>query len=359
MHTQAKDSPTQSLQAESPKRNYPFNCWWVAAAADEVTREPLCRWLLDQRVVLYRTENGAVAALEDRCAHRWAPLSGGQLVGDDIACPYHGFRYNARGICTFVPTQSHVPAALKVKSYPVREYAGFIWLWTGDVAKADPGLLPEIAWAADPAYFVTLRRYNGELRCNYMLLQENLMDLTHIPYLHAGAYAEYGGWHKAPEVKITDRSVTYVQRDSGVPFPCTLVHIEAGKRVNRIDRGTFASPACTLIGSEYEDPAPADGQRGRYNAQVLHCVTPISPGRCHYWNVFAFDFGQEIFKSHEAPAAEWDAIVKQDRTAVEAIQTTIDEDVNGDRVPKVLVRADAAAVEAQRIVQKMLQAESG
>ena len=125
-------------QTHGSKRNYPLNCWWVAAAADEVTRQPISRWLLEQRVALYRAENGTVVALEDRCAHRWAPLSRGRVIGDEIACPYHGFRYNARGACTLVPTQSHVPGALKVRSYPIREYAGFVWLWMGDAETAAP-----------------------------------------------------------------------------------------------------------------------------------------------------------------------------------------------------------------------------
>src|SRR5882762_4674878 len=104
------------------QRNYPSNCWWVAAPAEDVTRKPICLWLLEQRVVLFRTEGGAIAALEDRCAHRWAPLSEGKVIGDEIACPYHGFRYNTRGACTHIPTQSHVPQRVQVRSYPVREH---------------------------------------------------------------------------------------------------------------------------------------------------------------------------------------------------------------------------------------------
>src|SRR6266700_3941829 len=78
------------------KRHYPRNCWWVVATIAEVTRNPISRWLLEQPVTLFRTEQGVVTALEDRCPHRGAPLSQGRLLGDEIACPYHGFRYNTR-----------------------------------------------------------------------------------------------------------------------------------------------------------------------------------------------------------------------------------------------------------------------
>jgi phenylpropionate dioxygenase-like ring-hydroxylating dioxygenase large terminal subunit len=176
-------------------RNYPLNCWWVAGAAAEVTRKPLSRWLLEQRVVLFRTEEGAPVALEDRCAHRWAPLSQGRLIGNEIACPYHGFRYDTLGKCTLVPTQSQVPAALKVRSYPVREHGSFVWIWMGDLERADPALLPDISWFTDPGYLQV--RCFGEARCNYMLLQDNVMDLTHIPYIHGDV--QFEGWQQGPD----------------------------------------------------------------------------------------------------------------------------------------------------------------
>jgi len=341
-------------------RNYPFNCWWAAAATDEVSRKPLSRWLLEQRVVLFRTAAGDPVALADRCAHRWAPLSDGKLIGDDIACPYHGFRYNADGVCTLVPTQAHAPTAMKVKSYPVREHASFVWIWMGDPAQADGALLPELPWFTDPAYFIPLRAYNGELKCNYLLLQENLMDLTHIPYVHAGAYEQYGGWHKAPEVKATDRSVSFVQRDSDVLLPpsfASALGIEAAKRVNRTDRGTFTPPACTVIGSEYQDLTPVKGQRDHCNTRVLHCVTPISPQRCHYWIAVALDFGHEIANFAEESMAGWDVVIKQDQSILESIQLTLERDRRDNDTPEVFVRADAAAVEARRSVKRLLEAE--
>jgi len=75
----------RSVQTRGSKRNYPSNCWWVAATSEEVSRKPISRWLLDQRIALFRTQEGAPVALEDRCAHRWAPLSQGKLIGDEIA----------------------------------------------------------------------------------------------------------------------------------------------------------------------------------------------------------------------------------------------------------------------------------
>ena len=341
------------------KRNYPFNCWWVAAIAEEVTSKPLSRWLLEQRVVLFRTKDGTVSALDDRCAHRWAPLSQGKLIGDEIACPYHGFRYDTRGACTHVPTQFKVPPTLRVGSYPVREHGTFVWIWMGDPAKADPALLPEIPWFTDPTYF-QLRGYLGEVRCNYMLIQENVLDLTHIPHLHADTIQPEGFEQPPADVKVTDRSVTFVlalSDSAAEPHLAIPMGIEAGKRVNQVGWGSFASPACHVSGMDIEDPAEK-GKRGRYNFRSLHCTTPISPNRSYYWWAHAQDYGHQIpdLGEHQKAAAE--AIFKQDIDVLEAIQMTIDNDMRGGNAPQYLVASDRAAVEARRILKKMLEAEA-
>jgi phenylpropionate dioxygenase-like ring-hydroxylating dioxygenase large terminal subunit len=313
--------------------------------------------MLEHRVVLFRTQDGAIAALEDRCAHRWAPLSQGRLIGDDIACPYHGFRYNTRGACTLVPTQSHVPAALKVRSFPLREHGSFVWLWMGDPASADPALLPDIPWFTNPD-FVQLRGYT-EVRCNYMAIQENVLDLTHIPHLHAAAQLE--GFQQPPvEVKITDRSVTILLDNLNVPVAPILaiaMGVEPGKNVNSATWGTFASPACHFSGMDIEDPAAGSGQRSRYTLRAMHCLTPISPNRCHYWWANALDYGHHVPNLAEKLIPMNEAVIEQDKDILEAIETTIEQDVRGDSAPEMAVAADRAPVEARRILAKMLEAE--
>ena len=338
-------------------RNYPLNCWWVAAQAAELTRKPISRWLLEQRVVLFRTEEGVIAALEDRCAHRGGALSLGKVVGEELACPYHGFRYNVRGSCTHAPFLSHVPSALKVKCYPVREHASFVWIWMGDPSRADPALVPEIPWFADPTY-IQLRTYT-QVACNYMLVNENVLDLTHLAYVHADV--QYQGLQAPPAtVKVTDHRVTFIVTNGDVPlapFQAIAMGTEAGKRVNRVDWGTFASPACHFSGSDTEDPAPVNGRRSRYSLRGLHCATPISPNRCHYWSAVAQDYGHHVSNLTQDFTAILETIIAQDTNVLESIQTTIDQDMRGDNAPEFLVVSDRAVVEARRILKEMLEAE--
>ena len=346
------------------RRNYPLNCWWVAAQAQEVTTKPISRWLLEQRVVLFRTEEGVIAALEDRCAHRWAPLSQGQVFGEEIACPYHGFRYNTRGACTHVPVLSHAPAKVHVRYYPVLEHASLVWIWMGHPQKADVALLPDIPWFTDPAFVLQWRGYS-EVSCNYMLIQENVLDLTHIPFVHnvdSDSENQMKGWEELlAEINVTDRSVTYTLKLSDVPLAPLLaigMGIGVGRRINRVDWGTFASPACTFSGFDFEDLTPTSSNRARYSYRSMHCTTPVSPNRCHYWWPAAQDFGHQVPSYAQELSFILERTVKQDRDVLEAIQITIDRDMRGDIASEMLIASDRAPVAARRILEKMLEAES-
>src|SRR5688572_29601803 len=107
------------------------NAWYVAAWDHEVGRALFPRTLLNTNVVMFRGEDGRVAALEDRCCHRNAPLSAGTLIGDEVQCGYHGLRYDGTGRCVEVPSQSQVPPGAQVRGYPAVERHRRIWLWMG------------------------------------------------------------------------------------------------------------------------------------------------------------------------------------------------------------------------------------
>ncbi|MDB5717660.1 MAG: Vanillate O-demethylase oxygenase subunit, partial [Sphingomonas bacterium] len=111
---------------------YLRNCWYAAAWPHEVSEAPLARKLLDHHVVLYRTTDGVAHALEDRCPHRFAPLSMGRLIDDQLQCPYHGLRFGTDGACVYNPHYDALPRAAKVASYPLLDRYGMLWIWMGD-----------------------------------------------------------------------------------------------------------------------------------------------------------------------------------------------------------------------------------
>jgi vanillate O-demethylase monooxygenase subunit len=228
----------------------------------------------------------------------------------------------------------------------------------GEPEKADRALLPQLPWFSDSTY-LQLRGYL-QVDCNYMLLQENVLDLTHLPHLHG--QVQFEGWEgSSPEVKTTDRTVTYVLTLPDVqlsPAEAIAMGIEAGKRIKRVDWGTFASPACHVSGNDLEDLAPAAGARRHFIRRALHCTTPSAVNRCHYWWALAQDHGQQVPQLKERMRDILNVVFKQDRDVLEATQRSIEHHERGEPTSEVLVRADRAVFEARRILQTMLEADS-
>src|SRR5262249_10295984 len=143
---------------------------------------PVARTFLGEKIVLFRTKDGRAGALEDRCCHRAAPLSAGEVVVDSLACAYHGLRFAVDGRCIEIPGQKEIPARSRVKSYPVVERWNIAWIWMGDPAKADPDKIEDLPWLDSPKWTATPGYLH--LNANYQLLIDNLLDLTHVAYIH-------------------------------------------------------------------------------------------------------------------------------------------------------------------------------
>ncbi|GAB3189835.1 aromatic ring-hydroxylating dioxygenase subunit alpha [Hydrogenophaga aquatica] len=161
---------------------FPKNTWYVACAAHDIDAKPLGRKICNESIVFYRDDNGQVAAVEDFCPHRGAPLSLGYVCKGKLVCGYHGLEMGRDGKTIAMPGQ-RVQGFPAIKSYPVQERYGFIWVWTGDAERADPALIPHMEWYDNPEW-----AYGGGLyhvKADYRLMIDNLMDLTHETYVHS------------------------------------------------------------------------------------------------------------------------------------------------------------------------------
>jgi phenylpropionate dioxygenase-like ring-hydroxylating dioxygenase large terminal subunit len=351
------------MDTTSGRPGYPVNCWWVAATIEEVTRMPLARRLLDRPVVLFRTESGSVIALEDRCAHRRAPLSLGKLLGDEITCPYHGFRYDGAGRCTHIPTQTHIPPALAVKRYPVCEHGPFVWIWMGEVSQADPARLPALSWPANPTG-VRFGTY-GVRQCSYNAVQENYMDLAHILFLHSWDqdWLRYGDspQHLQSCTTLEETSDTLVRTTNmigvdPVPLDAKTLGLEAGQKVNTLHRCTFLPPGCFFQEEDNDWATARTGTRKSYGYRAIHCTTPVSSGSCHWWRSYAYDFGYEATQEYQA---RWNAILKEDYDLLEAIQAAATQGATDATAPDdILVHADRSVAIVRKMLGKMLEAEA-
>ena len=146
---------------------YLRNSWYVAAWDHEVGDSLFPVKMLGENIVLYRKTNGEVAALEDACPHRKLPLSMGRIKGDTVECGYHGLTFDGTGTCTRVPGVEKIPHVACVRSYPLHERYGLLWLWMGDADKADPALIFHVDHWGDPAWGLN-RGDSMAIECNYL-----------------------------------------------------------------------------------------------------------------------------------------------------------------------------------------------
>lgn len=159
------------------------NAWYIAAVSAQLTDELLACTIFDQELVLYRDESGAAHALADQCAHRGARLSDGKHTGACVACPFHGWEYDGAGRCTYIPSngrEAPIPAGARVRSYPLQEIAGFVWVYLGDVERIpDLQLPPELtdpAWRAVP--------FSATWSAHFTRVAESVLDVSHLPFVH-------------------------------------------------------------------------------------------------------------------------------------------------------------------------------
>ncbi|MDP6175390.1 MAG: Rieske 2Fe-2S domain-containing protein, partial [Rhodospirillales bacterium] len=153
------------------------NAWYCAALSHEITQEPKGRIFLNEPVVMYRTQDGTLVALDDRCCHRRVPLSKGQTVGDNLRCMYRGFLFEPSGKLIWVPGDAKIPADAGQRSYPIHEKHGWAWIWMGDPELADPAKVPTFHWDDAPGWAAFGDCMDME--ADYLMMVDNLLDLSH------------------------------------------------------------------------------------------------------------------------------------------------------------------------------------
>lgn len=336
-------------------RNYPMNCWWVAGLADEITQALTGRWLCDTPVLLYRRESGAVVAVEDRCPHRSAPLHLGCRRGDNVECGYHGITFAPDGSCVRVPSAKSPPAALKIRSFPVIESFPFIWVYLGDPEKIDTiASPPTLDWASAPEFAEVHGRL--DVAANYMLLKENVLDLTHFGFVHANSF-KITDWVEAPRLTGEGDVCGYHQEFSASPLPPVFAEamgLASGTPYDRKNYGSFVTPALQVAAVDLIDPDTAQ-VTGRF--RVSHATTPIDRDHMHYFWVAGRDYG-----TADQQMAEFKALTElgfaEDEVMIEAVQALQNRDPRPTANLEKSVKADGPGVQARRIVSRWMERET-
>lgn len=347
----------------SQPKPFPLNAWYAAAWSHEIVHELAARTICGKDIVLYRKSDGAVVALDDACWHRLLPLSMGRLQGDQVVCGYHGLVFNDAGRCTYMPAQKTINPSACVKAYPIAEKHRLVWIWPGDPALADPALIPDFHWN-DGTEWVGEGGCFYKLKCDYRLVIDNLMDLTHETYVHAGSIGDEAITSAPFDVTHTERTATVTRWMIDIdPPPFWKKQLGREGHVDRWQIIYFQAPSVVVgdVGVALTGTGGPQGDRSQgVNGAFLAAITPETETSCHYFWNFVRTFRTD---DHELTAAitkahvnDGHGVYDQDHAVLEAQQIAIDRN---PRLPFYNLNIDAGALWARRLIDGMIERESG
>jgi vanillate O-demethylase monooxygenase subunit len=334
------------------------NAWYVACWDYELDRAPLGRILLEIPVVLYRKLDGTPIAMRDACPHRLLPLSMGIKVGDSIRCKYHGLKLGPDGIAEEMPLKTErVNTRVCVDMFPVVERHRFIWIWLGDADAADASLIPDLwpcstpGWAFEGGYY--------PIACDYRLIIDNLMDLTHETYVHMGSIGQTELMQTPLVTKTTDTRV-FVERwiPDIDPPPFWKGALRKDGHVDRWQICEFVPPSAVIIdvgvapvGSGATLEQHDQGVRGF----VIDVMTPQDETNSHYFWGLARNFAVDDPGFGARFKVQQGAVFAEDVVVLEAQQKSIAAN------PHARLQAysiDQGGVRARQMIDRLRAAEA-
>ena len=332
------------------------NCWYVVAWDHELPADGLFgRTVIGEPLLLYRCADGRIVALEDRCCHRLAPLSKGRKEGDCVRCGYHGLKFDASGACVEIPGLDAVPPKARVRSYPVALKNKWVFVWMGDPAQADEGLLPDNFSNDHPEW----RNLPGYLHydTHYLLICDNLLDFSHLSYVHEKTLGGSTAIAQArPTIDKLPRGIKVTRLVPNVPPPGYY------RRMRRFDGNLdrwfiydFVLPGTLLMhsgGRPVGDAADDDSRAVRLHS--CQTLTPETETTTHY------------FFQQSCLAAQDDGTIPQ--TIYDALQSAFNEDrdmitaqarnlARCPEAPMLPLAMDSALAQFRRLVEQELEAE--
>lgn len=333
------------------------NTWYIAAWGHDVKDVPLARTICNEEVVLFRDRTtGTVGVLEDRCCHRGTPLRLGEVTDQGLQCGYHGLVFNCAGTCVNIPGQERIPAKAKVRSYPVVEKDEFVWIWIGDPDKADASKILDYPYHNDHAKWPH-KHGMYHVKANYMLLVDNLMDLTHLGFVHKSTIGGNAKVH-------IDAKMTVTPKDDGLHFirwmldcpppPSYTKAVTFNGNVDRWQEFEYVAPGSILQWSGAldvgRDAVDNRDQDGGFSLRLFHGLTPETENTCFYFWSTANGYRQDDPQATEQLFVEIGTAFKEDKLIVEEQQKTLEKTGENNLVDIV---SDRARVHMRRIVQRL------
>lgn len=329
------------------------NAWYVAAWSHEIGRSLTQRWIAGEPLVLYRTQAGRVAVLEDRCPHRRAALSMGTLIGDTVQCGYHGVTLDCSGACVRIPGQDTIPPSMRTRTYAVAEKWQWVWVWLGDPEAADEALIPDFRWNSEPGWVSTGGMI--EVKANYQLLTDNLLDLTHETYVHAKTIGNnvIVEWPMSHKVEGNEVHVQRIMRDT--PPPPLFAKVRGtNDNIDRWQLIRYQVPANIAIDARAY-PAGSEDLSAAMRWFSINSITPVDERTSRYYWTVTRCFAQDDTALTELIHKSIHDTFMEDVTIIEEQQILIERD-RADR-QEVGMRPDAGYIAARRILERLIREE--
>ncbi|MDT2020426.1 aromatic ring-hydroxylating dioxygenase subunit alpha [Methylocella sp. CPCC 101449] len=345
----------------SDRINAPFlrNAWYQAAWSDELKDGMLARTIMNEPLLFFRDAHGKIGCVEDRCCHRGAPLSHGKVVENGLQCGYHGLVFDVNGKCVEIPGQDSIPPMAKVKAHPVVERQEFVWVWMGDPALADEAKIVDWPYHDNPKKYPH-RKAMMPIKVNYMMMVDNLMDLTHLGYVHTKTIGGNPKIHVEAKMQAerTETGARLIRWLLDVAPPPT--YVRAVGFTGKIDR---------WMDFEYVIPGSVKQWTGALNVgmgavenreqegfhlHLFHGITPETETTTHYFWSAANGYRQDDPQATDALYNEIHPTFLEDVVIMEAQQQRLSADPERPLVP---IKADYALTHARRAFQKALDEE--
>lgn len=337
---------------------YLKNAWYAGAWARELGETPLARTIHDQPIVFFRGSDGAPAALHDACPHRFAPLSRGKVSSNSIVCGYHGLEFDRTGLCIRNPHgKGAVPRALAVRKYPLAERYGVIWIWPGDADKADAALIPSLPILEDPEFSWV----EGHLHvsANYELLIDNLLDLSHVEFLHPFLSSPGSSQRTTFRVQHDGDQVSAIYDVSPEPISGLFqLLMDGDKEMGDMHACMQWNPPSSLY---LDTTMRYSGASANESACVptVHLLTPETEDSTHYfWSAGRNRLHGDEHVSEMLFHGVQSAFANEDEPMIRAVRTRMHSNDLFAHKP-ALLPIDAAAVRARRVLARLIAGEAG
>ncbi len=342
-----------------PDSEFLQNAWYVASQSKEIDGDTLLPLtIMGEKLVFFRNSDGKAAALENACPHRKLPLSMGTLVNGAVQCGYHGLTFDCKGQCVNAPTQDVIPANAVVRSYPLAEKYGLIWIWMGVPELADESAILNVENYDDPDWGLT---EGGVLdcQCHYLYLLDNLLDPSHVAWVHKSSFASDGTEDVPLSLEDKEAGVVvsrWINNINPPPYYAQMLPFDG--KVDRLQYYEAVIPSIAINMSTYaragyggnDSQLPEDS----YRMRSYHFITPIDAHstRYHWFQHYNTNTKDEDVRQKLNDGAR--NAFEEDRIILEAV----DRGMNTKKRPNLDLRLDLGAKKFRKKLGALISAES-